>query len=140
MAWMASFTLVFVLAGVIAYVAGDFSRGTFQALLQQPRRGTLLAGKLLAVLGLVAALVAEAMLVGWVTARLVAPGQGVDVDGWMSLDGVVHGIGDYGRVVATLAGWALLGTTIAVLVRSIPVALAIGVVWAGPIENVIGDS
>ena len=35
--------------------------------------------------------------------------------------------------------YALIGTTVAVLVRSTPIALAICLLWFGPIENVIGE-
>jgi ABC-2 type transport system permease protein len=31
-----------------------------------------------------------------------------------------------------ITGYALLGTTVAVLLRSVPVALAVGIAWAGP--------
>ena len=39
-----------------------------------------------------------------------------------------------------LAGWAVFGTTLAVVFRSVPVALAVGFAWAGPFENIVVDS
>ena len=139
--WVAGFAAVFVLASVTAYVAGDFSRGTFRAaVLQQPNRVTLLGGMYVAVLTMAGVLLALAMATGWTTSRLVAPGQGIPVAGWASLESIGLATLDWLRVLTAFAGWALLGTAIAVVVRSVPVALAIAVVWAGPVENVIGDA
>jgi hypothetical protein len=34
----------------------------------------------------------------------------------------------------------VFGTTLAVIFRSVPVALAVGFAWAGPFENIVVDS
>ena len=34
----------------------------------------------------------------------------------------------------------MLGTALAVLVRSVPIALAIGIAWAGPFEHLLQDA
>jgi hypothetical protein len=34
----------------------------------------------------------------------------------------------------------LLGTTVAVLLRSVPVALAVGIAWAGPFEHLVQNA
>ena len=47
--------------------------------------------------------------------------------------------GDYVRLLGFVVVYALIGTMVAVLVRSTPIALAIGLVWFGPFENVIGE-
>jgi ABC-2 type transport system permease protein len=39
-----------------------------------------------------------------------------------------------------VSGYALLGMTLAVLVRSVTVALAIGFAWAGPFEHLLQDA
>jgi ABC-2 type transport system permease protein len=39
-----------------------------------------------------------------------------------------------------VAGWAVFGTTLAVIFRSVPVALGVGFAWAGPFENIVVDS
>jgi hypothetical protein len=39
-----------------------------------------------------------------------------------------------------ITGYALLGMTVAVLVRSVPLALGIGIAWAGPVEHIIQDA
>ena len=44
------------------------------------------------------------------------------------------------RCCSGSAGYALLGMAVAVLVRSVPVALAIGIAWAGPFEHLLQDA
>ena len=136
----AGFGAVFLLAVFIATVAGELTRGTFRSmLLQQPARGRVLAGKLAAIIGFTAALALFAEAVGWVTARILAPGQGIDVDRWTTMDALGAAVEDYGRLVVFIAGWAVLATVVGVLARSVPIGVGIGLVWAGPVENIIGD-
>jgi len=47
---------------------------------------------------------------------------------------------DYVTVMGGVTGWAVFGTTLAVIFRSAPVALGVGFAWAGPFENIIVDS
>jgi ABC-2 type transport system permease protein len=75
-----------------------------------------------------------------VSARLIAPSQGVATGTWVSADALWQGLADYGSVLFWLAGYALLGMTLAVVVRSVPVALAIGIAWAGPFEHLLQDA
>jgi hypothetical protein len=136
----AAFGAVFLLAVFIATVAGELTRGTFRTmLLQQPARGHVLAGKVVAIVGYASALALVGAVVGWSTARLLAPGQGIDTSRWISVDALTAGAEDYGRLVAFIAGWAVLATVVGVLARSVPIGVGVGLVWAGPIENVIGD-
>lgn len=39
-----------------------------------------------------------------------------------------------------VAGWAIFATALAVIFRSVPLALGVGFAWAGPFENIIVDS
>jgi ABC-2 type transport system permease protein len=48
--------------------------------------------------------------------------------------------GDYLTVLAGVAGWAIFGTTLAVIFRSAPIAFGVGFAWAGPFENIVVDS
>ena len=106
----AGFGAVFLLAVFIATVAGELTRGTFRTmLLQQPARGRVLAGKLAAIVGFTAVLALVAAAIGWVTARIIAPGQGIDVDRWTTMDALGAGLEDYGRLVVFIAGWAVAG-------------------------------
>ncbi len=136
-----SFAGFFVLVLFTGAVAAEFSRGTVRTMvLRQPDRVALLAGKLAAMLVSAAVILAGATVVGWLTARLVAPTQGIAVDRWASLDGLGAGLFDYGTVLFWVTGYALLGTALAVVVRSVPIALAIGIAWAGPFEHILADA
>ena len=136
----AGFGAVFLLAVFIATVAGELTRGTFRTmLLQQPAAAGCWPGKVVAVVGFAAVLALLAEAVAWVTARLLAPGQGIDTSRWSSIDALGAAAEDYGRLVVFIAGWAVLATLVGVLVRSVPIGVGVGLVWAGPIENVIGE-
>jgi hypothetical protein len=136
-----SFAGTFLFVVFVGVVAVEFSRGTFRTmLLYQPRRIRLLAGKMAGLLGFAAAVLAAAEVLTWVAARLIAPSQDVATGEWLSADALGHGLADYGSVLFWVSGYALLGMTLAVLVRSVPVALAIGIAWAGPFEHLLQDA
>jgi ABC-2 type transport system permease protein len=132
-------TLLFVV--FVGAVAVEFSRGTFRTmLLHQPRRLRLLAGKMAGLFVFTAGVVAMTEILTWVAAKLIAPSQHVSTGKWLSADALVNALADYGSVLFWVGGYALLGMTIAVLVRSVPVALAIGIAWAGPFEHLVQDA
>ncbi|NHN54494.1 hypothetical protein G9U51_01700 [Calidifontibacter sp. DB0510] len=136
----ASFSSVLLLAIFTAVSANDFQRGTFRAaLLHHPRRLSLIGGQFLARLTLLAGWVLALYAVGWVATRLIAPHYGVDTSAWLTGQSWRDAGSDVARTFGFAAGWALLGTTLGVLTRSVAIGLAVGVAWAGPIENVIGD-
>jgi len=136
-----SFAGVFVFVVFIGLFAMEFSRGTFRTMLiYQPRRIRLLAGKLTALLAFSAAVLAAAEIITWVAARFLAPTQDVATGKWVSADALKQAISDYGSVLFWVSGYALLGTALAVVVRSVPLALAIGIAWAGPFEHILQDS
>jgi hypothetical protein len=136
-----SFAGVFLFVLFVGLVAAEFSRGTFRTMLMyQPRRLRLLAGKIVALLGFAAVVLAVAEVLTWAAARLLAPTQDVATGTWLSLDALGQAVGDYGSVLFWVTGYALLGTALAVLVRSVPVALAIGIGWAGPFEHLLQDA
>jgi hypothetical protein len=109
-------------------------------LLRQPSRLRLLAGKTAAILAFAAVVLACAEALAWTAARLLAPGQDVSTGEWTSLAGVGNALADYGAALFWVAGYALLGTLVGVLVRSVPVALAIGIAWAGPFEHLLQEA
>jgi ABC-2 type transport system permease protein len=136
-----SFAGTFLFVVFVGVVAVEFSRGTFRTMLMyQPRRLRLLAGKTAALLAFAAAVLAVAELLTWVAAMLLGPTQDVAIGQWLSVDALGQGAADYGLVLFWVSGYALLGTTLAVLVRSVPVALAIGIAWAGPFEHLLQDA
>lgn len=132
-------TLLFVV--FVGVMAVEFSRGTFRTMLMyQPRRLRLLAGKLVALLAFAAGVLAVTEVLTWTAARLLAPSQDVATGQWSSAEALGQALTDYGSVLFWISGYALLGTMLAVLVRSVPIALAIGIAWAGPFEHLLQDS
>src|SRR6266540_3935294 len=136
-----SFAGTFLFVVFVGAVAVEFSRGTFRTmLLHQPRRLRLLAGKMAGLLFFAAIVLAAAETLTWVAARLLAPSQDVATGNWVSAAALGDALADYGAVLFWVTGYALLGLTLAVLVRSVPVALAIGIAWAGPFEHLLQDA
>ena len=132
-------TLVFVV--FVGMVAAEFSRGTVRTmLLRQPGRLRLLGGKMGAVLAFAGAALATAEARTWVWARLLAPSQDLSTSQWMSWQGLGHGLMDYGKVMFWVTCYAALATAVGVLVRSVPVALAVGIAWAGPFEHLVQEA
>jgi ABC-type transport system involved in multi-copper enzyme maturation permease subunit len=137
----ASFVGFFVFVTFIALMATEFSGGTFRALvLRDPNRLRVIAGKLVGVLVVAAGVVALAEALSFGLSLLVAPGQDVSTSNWFSLESLGAGLRDYATVLAGVAGWAVFGTTLAVIFRSAPLALGVGFAWAGPFENITVDS
>ena len=73
-------------------------------------------------------------------AWLLAPSQDVARGDGSSAAALGDALVDYGSVLFWVSGYAVLGLTLAVLVRSVPVALAIGIAWAGPFEHLLADA
>jgi ABC-2 type transport system permease protein len=136
-----SFAGTFLFVVFVGVVAVEFSRGTFRTMLMyQPRRLRLLAGKTAALLAFAAVVLAATEVLTWAAARVLAPTQDVATGSWLSADALGQAVSDYGSVLFWISGYALLGTMLAVLVRSVPVALAIGIAWAGPFEHLLQDA
>ena len=137
----ASFAGLVVFVTFIAGVTAEFSQGTFRTLLmREPRRLTLLAGRTVALLLLVAGILLVAQVLTLVASLLLAPSQGVSTAEWLTTAGLGDAAGDYGTTFLAVSGWALLGTAIGVVVRSTPIALGIGIAWAGPFEHILQDA
>jgi ABC-2 type transport system permease protein len=136
-----SFAGTFLFVVFVGAVAVEFSRGTFRTmLLHEPRRMRLLAGKMAGLLLFAAVVLAAAEVITWVAARLFAPSQDVATGEWFSAAALGDALTDYASVLYWVTGYALLGMMVAVLVRSVPLALGIGIAWAGPIEHIIQDA
>ncbi|MGH9039189.1 MAG: ABC transporter permease [Acidimicrobiia bacterium] len=137
----ASFLGFFVFVTFIALLAGEFSGGTFRALLlREPHRLRLIVGKLAGILIVAAAAVAGAEVLTFLASLLVAPTKDIATTDWFSLSSLAAAGRDYATVFAGVAGWGIFGTTLAVIFRSTPVALGVGFAWAGPFENITVDS
>jgi ABC-type transport system involved in multi-copper enzyme maturation permease subunit len=137
----ASFAGFLVFVTFIALIAGEFSGGTFRAmLLRYPNRMRLIVGKFTGLLIVAAGAIALAELFTVGVSLAMAPGQDISTSGWFSADGLAAAGEDFGTALAGLAGWAIFGTTLAVVFRAIPLALGVGFAWAGPLENIIVES
>lgn len=137
----ASFIGILVLVLFIANIAGEFSQGTFRTLLmRQPRRIGLLAGKMAALLVFTAGVLAVAELLTVVASLAIAPSQDVATGSWFTLAGLGDAAGDFATAMLGVCAWGSLGMALAIFVRSIPVALGIGIVWSGPFEHLTQDA
>jgi ABC-2 type transport system permease protein len=135
------FMQAFLLAVLVGAVAAEFTRGTFRTmLLQQPARARVFGGKIAAIVTFMTAAVLLGEIMSWLTTLAMAPSQGIDTARWMTIDGLQAGIEDFGRAIAYVVGTAVLASMVGILARSIPIGVGIALVWAGPIENIIGDS
>jgi ABC-2 type transport system permease protein len=136
-----SYTGLFVFVLFAANWAGEFSQGTFRTLLMgQPRRPYLLAGKFVGLLAFAAALLLAAEAASWLTSLAIAPSQDVSTSDWFSVDALGAAAGDYGNALFGIGAWACFGMALGVLLRSTPLALAIGIGWAGPFEHITQDA
>lgn len=136
----ASFVGFLVFATFIALLSNEFSSGTFRALLlREPHRLRLIIGKLTGALLVAAGIVALTEVATFAVSLLVAPTQDVSTTDWFTLRGAGRAFADYATVFGGVTGWAIFGTTLAVIFRSAPLALGTGIAWAGPFENIVVD-
>jgi len=132
-------TLVFVL--FTGLFAAESVRGTYRTmLLRQPRRVALLAGKLAALLTYAGTLLAALEVVMWFAGRFEAGIGDVSTSKWTGSDALTSALGDYLTVLAWVTGYAVYALALGTLLRSVPLALAVGIGWAGPAEHIISDS
>ena len=137
----ASFVGFLVFVTFIALSANEFSGGTFRSLvLRDPNRVRVIAGKVVGALIVAGGVVALAELLTFALSVAVAPTKEISSSGWFSLGGAAAALRDYATVLGGVTGWAVFGTTLAVIFRSAPVALGVGFGWAGPFENIVVDS
>jgi ABC-type transport system involved in multi-copper enzyme maturation permease subunit len=137
----ASFAGFLVFVTFIAVMAAEFSGGTFRALLlRDPHRMRVLVGKVVGLLLVAAAIVGLVELLTFLMSIIVAPTQDIATGHWFSFGSLGQAVRDYVTVFAGVAGWAVFGSTLAVVFRSAPIALGVGFAWAGPFENIVVDS
>jgi ABC-2 type transport system permease protein len=136
-----SFTGFFVFVVLTANWATEFSQGTFRTLLmKQPRRLSLLGGKLAGLLVFAAGVLVAFEAVIWGMSLVAAPTQDVSTSAWFSLDAIGEGIEDYGIAFLVVSAWSAFAMTLAVLIRSVPLALGAGIAWAGPFEHITSEA
>lgn len=123
-----------------SWAAGGSARGTHRTeLLHQPIRGALAVGAFLARWAVAGLLVLLSVAAGTATTAALAAPLGLDPGAWAT-PGMVRALAvDAAVVLGYTAGWGLLGTLLGTAVRSVPLALGLGLAWAGPVENILGD-
>jgi len=128
--------LVFVL--FTTSITSEYGLGTIRVLLlKQPRRARLLAGKLLALLACVAAVLFAAELLSGAAAIVLAHTRGIPTASWFTVAGLRHVAGDYINALLVAGLFGTVGMTVGVLTRSTPLALGIGLAWLAPLEHLI---
>jgi ABC-2 type transport system permease protein len=134
------------LLGLIALVIGafcvsqEFSVGTIRNLLiRQPRRGSLLAGKLSAIALLIIACAVVSVLASIGSAFAIAPLKHFSTSAWVSSDGLAAA----GKITLRLFGAQLVfgsvGTCLAMLFKAPTPAISIGLAWTMLVEFLIGS-
>jgi ABC-2 type transport system permease protein len=138
-----SLTILGVIAFAIAasQMAMEYGQGTLRNLLvRQPRRIVFLVGKFLAVSTFMIGAVALATVGAIVVAFAMAHGRGVPTDQWTMLSGLrAMGTGFIDVALATV-GFALLGMTLGIVMRSSVAAVAIGIAYLLPVEQILAST
>jgi ABC-2 type transport system permease protein len=136
-----AFTGTFLFVLFVGAFAVDFSRGTVRTmLLRQPGRTELLVGKVGGLLAYAAVWLGVAEVLTWIAAHLFAGGQHVSTSQWTSASALASAIGDYATALAWITGYAVLALMVAVLTRSVPIALGVGIAWSGPFEHLVQNA
>lgn len=121
-----------------AVVGSEYSQGTLRNLLvRQPKRTRLLSGKFAALAAFFALAIILAVLVAAGVAFALGPAKGIHTSAWTSTTGLT----DLGTTILHIylasIGYGILGTALAVLLRSPALAVALGVAYALPGEAII---
>lgn len=131
-----SFTGFFVFVVLTANWALEFSQGTFRMLLmKQPERLAVLAGKLAALLAFAAVVLLAGEALTWGLSLAIAPSRGISTAHWFGPAAMRSAAANYGNAFLGVAAWSSFAMLLAVLLRSVPLALGAGIGWAGPFEH-----
>ncbi len=135
-----TFLGIVVLSIVGVNMGGEYRLGTIRNLVtRQPRRVRLLVGKLTALLAYLAVAVVITVLVAVPLARQLAARAGVDSSRWWSGDGVIALLGGTGSLIVAVWGWGSLALLLAIVLRSAPATIGVGVAYALPVEILVGE-
>jgi hypothetical protein len=133
-----------LLLGVVAFgtaaaqTASEYSLGTLrQLLVRQPRRVTLLTGKLLAVVSFMVLATAFASVVAFVAANAMARSRGVSTSAWFTSTGFGDLLRALGNIELAVIGYSILGLVAGQFLRSAVGAVILGFAWLLVIEQFI---
>jgi ABC-type transport system involved in multi-copper enzyme maturation permease subunit len=134
----ATFVGIIVFVLFLTSMTSEYGQGTLRvALTRQPRRGGMLAGKLLALLGLTAVALLGAEVVSAVASVLLAHLRGISTTDWFIGAGLSQAAADYRNALLSAALFGAVGTALGVILRSTMLALAVGLAWIGPLEHIV---
>jgi hypothetical protein len=133
-----------MLLGIVAFgiaaaqTASEYSLGTLrQLLVRQPRRITLLAGKMLAVITFLLAALCFAAVAAFAVAVIAAHARHVSTSAWFSSTGLGDLFRALGDIALAVTGFSILGLVIGQFLRSAVFAVITGIAWIIAVENII---
>ena len=133
-----------MLLGVVAFgvaasqMASEYSLGTLrQLLVRQPRRASLLAGKMLGVITFLVLALVFAGVIAFIVALAAAHSRDVSTSAWLTGTGLGDLFRELGDLALATIGYSVLGLVIGLFVRSAVAAVIIGFAWLIAVENII---
>ena len=135
-----SFIGLIALAIFATNIARDYEKGTIRILLvAEPRRFRLFIGKLLALSSLVVVITASASVVTMLVSLVLAPGENIPVDAWLSWQGLRGLLIGFANISLATIIWGLIGGVLAVTTRSAAISISAGVGFLLIFELLIGQ-
>ncbi|ONH23380.1 ABC transporter [Pseudofrankia asymbiotica] len=136
-----TFTGLLLLLLCAAMLATEYNQGTIRMIfMREPRRVSWLAGRMGALLSILAVALVGAFVISAATAVLMAQIRGVDTGQWWTDDALRRAGKDYLNVLVGTTCFAIAGTTLSLLIRSTTAAVLIAFAWTGPLEHIIENA
>jgi hypothetical protein len=133
-----------MLLGVVAFgiaaaqTASEYSLGTLrQLLVRQPRRVTLLVGKMLGVVTFLLLAFVFAGVVAFAVAIVAMHARNGSTTAWFTSAGMTDLFRALGNISLAVVGYTILGLVVGLFVRSAVFAVILGLAWMIAIENII---
>jgi ABC-2 type transport system permease protein len=136
----ASFIGLIALALFATNIAREYEKGTIRILLvSEPRRLTLMTGKLLALASFALIICAGATILTMGMSLALAPVEGVATDAWLTGQGALEVLKGFVNIGLATIVWGLIGGVLALLVRSAAISISVGVGFLFIFEILIGQ-
>ncbi|HEX7745962.1 MAG TPA: ABC transporter permease subunit [Micromonosporaceae bacterium] len=130
-----------ILVLFLTSVTSEYSFGTVRILLmRQPRRAVVLGGKLIALLGAMAAGLLGALMLSVAAAAVTMAARGLPMDAWFSSGGLAHVGQAYLNAVIACATYGAFGLAFGVLLRSTVLAVGVMLGWFFMAENIAANT
>ena len=133
-----------MLLGIVAFgiaaaqTASEYSLGTLrQLLVRQPRRVTLLVGKMLGVVTFLLLAFVFAAVVAFIVAVAAMHARHGSTTAWFNGTGMTDLFRALGNISLAVVGYSILGLVIGLFVRSAVFAVILGFAWMIAVENII---